>query len=177
MERNVYQRAATPCLKDASRILDTLGLDWWCEAGTCLGIVRDKDFIAHDSDIDIGLIEWERWQELEKALIADDFHQLHTFGTPENGLEMSFSKHGVKIDFFFFYPKGERLWHSAWKDGEQLFLEFKAKYILPTKRTEFLGFEVNLPNDTDSYLQSRYGDWHIINKDWDWSKDPLCIRK
>lgn len=181
-ERNIFQRAATPCLKDAARILDELKLNWWCEAGTCLGIVRDKDFIEHDSDIDIGVTDWRKAKLLEDALIKDGFHQIHVYGEPENGYEMAFSKHGVKIDFFFFYHSDKGLWHSAWQGKEQLFLDFKKEDILPTQRVLFIpennvSFEVNLPADTDAYLTARYGDWKEVKKDWKWDIDPLCLRK
>lgn len=176
-DRNIFQRAATPCLKDAAKLLDSLGANWWCEAGTCLGIIRDGDFIAHDSDIDIGLTDWERAEEIEAAFLKDGFIPIHTYGTYENGYEIALSKHGVKIDLFFFYHAGDKIWHSAWEGDRQLFLDFEAACIEPTQRRDFLGFSVNLPCDTEAYLTARYGDWHIVKKDWNWNLDPLCLRK
>ena len=42
-------------LKDVSKILKGHDIKYWLEAGTCLGAYREKDFIAHDTDIDIGI--------------------------------------------------------------------------------------------------------------------------
>jgi phosphorylcholine metabolism protein LicD len=182
-ERNIYQRAATPCLKDAAKVLDALGVNWWCEAGTCLGIVREKDFIAHDSDIDIGTTDWERHEEIYRAFIEAGFWEVHTYGKPDDGLEYAFSKHGVKIDIFFFYKAGNKLCHSAWLEDKQLFYDFPKSYIEPTQRAKFVPDHkygvifVNLPHDTNAYLTARYGDWNKVNKDWRWDIDPLCLRK
>lgn len=175
--RNTYQRAATSTLRDAAKICDSLGLEWWCEAGTCLGLVRDKDFVAHDSDVDIGILGYDKHQELEEALKKDGWFFKNKFGTPENGYEFAYVKHGVKLDFFFFYEDGAKIWHSAWQAGKQLFLDFPRDIILPVRRERFLDYEVNLPYNKEEYLTCRYGDWQVINKEWNWATDPKCLRK
>lgn len=177
LERNIYQRAAYNHLKELAPLLDKMDITWWCEAGTCLGAVRDKDFIPHDSDIDIGIVEHSKSEYIKKFLYDKGWAFLREFGTPDNGYEMALSKHGVKVDLFFFYEEGSKLWHSAWVGKKQLFLDFPKDLILPVRREKFLDMEVNLPYNPEEYLTCRYGDWHKIVKDWRWDEDPKCLRK
>lgn len=44
---------AAEVLLQAADVLDSLNVDWWVSAGTLLGIYREGDFIAGDTDIDV----------------------------------------------------------------------------------------------------------------------------
>lgn len=164
-------------LKEIAKILDELNCNWWVEAGTCLGAIRENKFIDHDTDIDIGLTDKDKIWYIARGLLEKGFSLIHDFGTIENGYEFSWRKWGVKVDFFIFYEDLNRdiLWHSAWKNKKQLFFEFPKRLFKDLKRIKFFDFEVNIPNPVEEYLKLRYGDWKEINKEWDWAKDPKCI--
>jgi fukutin len=156
-----------------ARALNTAGIKWWLEAGTCLGFAREQDFIDHDKDIDIGIWPGEDPHKVVEAIEGTELSKIHIFGTPERGYEVSFKNEGVKVDVFFFY-EDDYLWHAAWKHGEMIRLQF-TKFGLREER--FKGIKVFVPDPTELYLEERYGDWKTIKKDWDWAKDPLCIKQ
>jgi len=162
-------------LQVIAKILDELDCHWWLEAGTCLGAVRENGIMDHDLDTDIGLTDKDKIWEISKKLLKNGFSLIHDFGAVDNGYEFSWRRLGVKTDFFIFYEEGDILWHSAWKNGKQLFFEFSKDLFEDLKRIEFLGFEANIPNPPEQYLRERYGDWKKVVKEWDWAKDPRCI--
>lgn len=165
-------------IQDISNVLENLKIKWWLEAGTCLGAVRENGFIDHDTDTDIGIIidnSADVWY-IARDLIKKGFSLIHDFGTIENGYEFSFRRWGIKTDFFLFYEDKNILWHSAWKNGKQLFFEFNKKIFSNLKEVKFLGIKAFIPNPPEEYLVARYGkEWKIPNKNWNWSIDPKCI--
>jgi len=149
---------------------------WWLEAGTCLGAIREGDFIDHDLDIDIGIAPKENPYVIIESLIQSGFHLWHIFGTPDKGFEIDFRKRGVKCDVFFFY-EDTHVWHAAWDKGEMLRLEFDKSPFKNLKQMKFRGITVYVPNPPEEYLTARYGDWQTVKKDWKWNEDPLCIKR
>lgn len=170
-------------LVDAKRILNNLGIKFWLEAGTCLGAIRDKGFISYDKDMDIGvyaedLNSVEAFLNLTKHFIDGGFSLAHTFGTIENGFEISFHKRGIKLDVFWFYKKDHFRWHSAWMGRgynltDQLFYRYRADLVEELRMIDFLGHKMPIPKNFNEYLTTKYGNWHIKVKDWDWAKSPL----
>jgi cytidyltransferase-like protein len=173
---------------------------WWLEAGTCLGIVRDGDFIAHDTDIDFGLagtelLHWERLQArfLEAGFTLHKAWTLPISETRQRGpkpqerkIELSFKYADVKVDLFFFFNRGDWIWHGAWgpgKDGrwEEGNLEF-LPHVFPAALFEnlqeimFKGVRCFLPNPPEEYLAARYGpDWKTPNKAYQYWRDCRAV--
>ena len=179
-ERNLYQIAATRAIEAAVKKLRASGLKWWAEGGTCLGAVRHGDAIPHDTDVDFMILmeDKDKVAAFRQSLEDDkDFHYLHTFGTPENGYEFSFANHGVKIDFFFAYEEGDKLWYSSWYGAEQLFYDLPKCLFDDLKEIEMQGVKFFIPNPPEEYLTLLYGDWQTVNPDWNWVTDPVCLRK
>ena len=171
-DRNVYQRAADNCFKDLIPVLNELGIEYWLEAGTCLGAIREKDFVPHDSDIDIGLRDVDQADQLEQALQKAGFNYIHTFGKKDNGYEFSYSKHGVKVDFFFFYEDDNIMWHSAWSGDTQYHYDYPKRLFEDLKEIKFRDIDTYVPNPPEEYLTIKYGDWKTPVKEWDWDTDP-----
>lgn len=180
--QEIDQRIARENLKDVVETLNQLQFSaWWLEAGTCLGAIREKRFIPHDSDIDIGImaIDVAKSEALGDALIAKGFsaNSANNGGTPEYGYEISFIRNGINVDFFFFYEDGDTLWHGAWSSAGIHKHVFTKSLFEELLQIEFLGLHVFVPNPAEQYLEERYGDWQTPKYDWDWKVDPLCVKK
>ena len=156
------------CLKFAIDVLSANQCTWWLEAGTCLGAIRERGFITHDSDIDIGLHpkELALWDKLHADMIAAGFEFLRAWTHGKKRMELSFRKNGVKIDLFFFYDDGDFWWHGAFgpnKDGgwdhdwEFLPHVFSAHLFKDLKPVTFHNLPCFLPNPPERYLLERYG--------------------
>lgn len=181
------QTTALKNLKDITEILQLMDCEYWLEAGTCLGAYREHGFIAHDNDTDIGVLQRDFLDiravvDLFYRLMSKGFNIYHTFGKLEKGFEIAVMRDLVKTDIFFFYEKGDKLWHGAWKNGgrngdsDLIKLVFNKADILPLGQIDFLGSLFYVPGNIEAYLVARYGDdWAVPNKKWDWSSSPKCI--
>lgn len=165
-------------LKDAAEVLNELDCHWWLESGTCLGAVREGDFIDHDLDVDVGLTDRDKATEIvEKMRIRG--HQVYkTYGTLRHGLEVAMIKNGVKTDFFWFYKYKDKLWHAAYQtmDGLKYYRKYSFDKDLfdKPKSYNFKGIQTYLPNPPEKYLEQMYGEWQTPVKDWSWWESPLC---
>lgn len=171
------QSKALKNLKDTIEILENLGIYYWLEAGTCLGAIREKDFIAHDTDIDIGVFGLDKKDDVAIEMVKKGFEFHYIYGTKYKGYEMSFIRDGIKVDIFYFYKNDGIIYTSIWNKKEQIILDFPARLFEELKEIEFLGLKVKVPNPPEEYLTIRYGDWKQVVKKWDWAYGAKNIRK
>ena len=156
-------------LELAIRVLEGHKCKWWLEAGTCLGAVREKDFISNDPDIDIGIDgqHIDLWDTLQEDFIAAGFELYKAWTSPQGKrVELSFTRKEIKLDLFFFFRKGDKLWHGAFgPDADErwgqymVFMPhiFTASLFDDLKPIMFRGKQCYLPNPPSQYLVERYG--------------------
>lgn len=156
-------------LADGYRALAEVGCRPFLVDGTLLGAVREGGFLAHDTDVDLGVFIEHYRHGLPRILGALGFQTWRTFGTPERGFQYSFKRDGVKLDVFFYYDDGERF-HAAWKDGQPIrygYPHFELAALL------FLGGLYLAPADPEAFLARKYGpDWRVPVTQWDWAWGP-----
>jgi iron(III) transport system permease protein len=175
-------KSGVSILSDIINILEKKECFWWLEAGTCLGAIREKNFIGHDIDIDIGInTESFSWDILVEA-VKKGFTVYQIYGMRHLGLEVSLMRDGVKVDIFVFYRKEDKRWMGCWKNGgrngmsDLVKLVFDAELMEKTLWMEFLGLSVRVPFDTIRYLVARYGEsWQTPDMKWNWATSPKCI--
>jgi phosphorylcholine metabolism protein LicD len=184
-------------LKNAKEVLDTLGIEFWLHGGTCLGAIREKNFILHDWDIDLGVL-----QKDEHKLDSKEFERkglvlfsVHRDPKTSKGLIMSFR---TRLDFLagacvppllkrarflrvldinVFYEKDEFLWQAVYYNNKKMAYVFSKKLFENLKEIEFLGLKVKVPNPVEDFLTEHFGEWRIPKKNWKYDEDPPCIKK
>lgn len=163
--------------RDAFTLGDGVSATYWVAEGTCLGLIRDRQFIAWDTDIDFHV-----------ALEPDGEESMAAFAS----LLCSFKQTGFELCRTTF--KGNRFTQIAFRDvlNKNLFFDILAFYrngngfdhwsecgvqrmpsemvniwsALPVCDT-FLPF----PNTPESYLEYRYGpDWKVPTR----SRENRC---
>ncbi len=173
---------ANESLKDLKEVLDKMNIPFWLSDGTLLGHQREKDFISHDPDIDVGIFieDWKR--ECLTELKNKGFDLSLQFGLEECGLEYAIEKRDIKIDLFFFYkglPNRNVYWHSAWTKSPKIGGKFRQMircFYEPfeLKEIEFKGNKFLAPDNIIKYISQKYGDdWETPKEKWDWATDPL----
>jgi hypothetical protein len=163
-------------LLDARAALNSLGITFWLTDGTLLGYFREGGIIEHDCDVDLGLMIESYSDDIIPAFRERGFDVKYVLGEKKRGLELSFEREGVKVDLFFFYREGDRVWHGAWEGMDKGRKRNLIKYhYVPfdLKEIEFVGARFNVPADTLKYVETKYGrDWRTPVKDWDWAMGP-----
>jgi hypothetical protein len=124
--------------------------------GTLLGAVRDGDFISHDDDTDVFILNENR----EKFLaLLFDFRKIGFEVAIYDKSLSSIIRNNEFIDIYFFRKNilGNRVCN-----GDSL----SPKYLGAFDCIDFLGVPFNTPNNYISFLEKAYGkDWRISKKD------------
>ena len=133
-------------LKD---VLDKRGVEFQITFGTLLGAIREKDFIAHDEDIDLQIMEED------KLRFFDTLPELRKFGFEvarydRRGL-LSIYRKGEYIDFYFYRNRGDG---TRYCSG----YIFPCEIIEQSMNYEFKGLDVKIPVEYIKFLIYTYGD-------------------
>ncbi len=162
-------------LAQARDITEALGMRCWLTDGTLLGCYRENNFLGHDGDVDMGCLIDDYTPDIFDSFKKRGWACKSVFGRRDCGLEISFEKGGVKLDIFFFYREGNRLWHGAWRKVDK-HTKNLIKYHYDSfdlKRGDFLGESFYIPADTEKYVATKYGPgWRTPVKEWDWTFGP-----
>jgi glycerol-3-phosphate cytidylyltransferase len=155
-----------------AKVFDQNNVPYWLTDGTLLGYHREKDFISHDLDTDIGIMFKDFSPHVLRKLTKEGFKIHHVFGYPEDSLEISLVRKGIKTDLFFFYERGHnKVYHCAFLKGKQRIDYEYEKFSL--QKIEFLGYKFFAPDNILKYVTTKYGSgWSTPVKDWDWAYSP-----
>ena len=100
-------------LKEARDLLNKLNISWFLMGGTLLGFMREKDFIPHDDDMDIGVFIQDWTPKITEEFQVQGWQWASKMGTNEAGLEYRFIKDGIQLDVFFWYKEQHYYWYAA----------------------------------------------------------------
>jgi len=174
---------ATEDLLLVKKVFDQNQTPFFLAYGTLLGAVREGDFIAHDDDIDLGVIEpidlktrkkigWTLYdlgfdgQEIMfRVFNRMEPAELGYNGDGETGIIVA--KRNVKMTIFFFKETtcdlhGEEMVCIP-KLGAPPLISYPAKFTRKLEIINFKGEKFLVPSPPEDYLSWVYEDW----------KDPL----
>ena len=173
-EGNNHQKMKSMLMRTID-ILNDIGLKYWLDAGTLLGIIRDGDLIPWDYDADIGILP-ETSHEIMKHRIkflpkySIYRRKVNSIWLPENTrvLKVKTVLERIKqinfhLDLFCVYPLYDTY---RWIDSDSLKHADK-KYFDKLDTITWEGREIKIPNHVEEYLSFRYGDWKTPNENYD----------
>lgn len=186
---------ARKVLLTITRLLDKNNIVYHLEGGTLLGIVRDKDLLPWDHDVDISI----------PSLAVPDFLKLR-FTLLLRGYKLSIRKSEIEVgpikrgDYSVFKIKpltGYLLhWLFPGQHGKFIVLDVfvkttdsrhtywqAKKKIMRVEKKFYESFEtvkyhnqvLKVPQQFRNYLTQKYGDWSVPVKDWECSTDERTI--
>ncbi|QTD64342.1 LicD family protein [Acinetobacter towneri] len=158
-------------LLDFDKAMKEVGIEYWLFFGTLLGAYREKSFIGHDFDIDVGLFQKSYTIEMESILVRNGFRKKREFLIDDGkfGREETYEKDGVSIDLFYFSRSNTtffcHLFDNKDKQGVAINVENNGGYIVrelsyPYKGFSnliFLGKDFMVPTNVHEILVCDYG--------------------
>ena len=146
--------AAAERLIDIKRILDQLGAVFFIASGTCLGAVRDGQFIEWDDEMDMGSVIGlngldEKTIDRGIAAFEDNGYYVHVDRSSRHigvhvvkgSIRADWTCHRIVGDSVFQYP------------GVRTSLEL----FTQLKEIDFIGEKFLVPNPPEKYLETKYG--------------------
>lgn len=172
-------------LKIMKESFDEINHEFWLDYGTLLGAIRDKDFIGHDDDLDIGTFDLdnETKKKLSDILVSKGMKRFKRYEMDGIIIEEAFRYNDTHIDIFY-YHRGENktIWCYFCDIGPKMEFQNFPDYQLAkgyrthkvTSRFEglmpynFKGEVFNIPSNYDEYLKDNYGESYMIKmENWD----------
>jgi hypothetical protein len=136
-------------LGDVIGALERFDLRPFLVSGTLLGHVRSGELMAHDYDIDLGVLPGEA----DAARVVSALSNLADFSIDAQELKVV-ANHvsGFGADVFIHYERDGLLWH-----GTDIHEWWNTPFGL--NRGALHGIDVWVPDDAERYLDENYGTW------------------
>jgi len=162
-------------LKDLHKILNKYNIKYFLACGTCLGFVRDGEFMKWDRDIDIGIIPekkpFERIIYREMIKLGYEFNKKTVPRKSHRdaiGMEIplisfiQFSKYKIDVDFYICHFNNK---HTRCALGRKC--SAPVHCLDELKNIDIRGLSYNIPNPIEDYMIWNFGKgWKIPDKEF-----------
>jgi len=180
----LFKKVGKEALYKVDKVFNELNILYWLEFGTLLGAIREKDFIQHDLDIDLGCFFEDYNKNNEKIFEKYGFKKTREFliDNGKFGREETYSYKGVDIDIFYFHKRKDVMFCHTFapiegKSREGTIEEIGGLLVRELsypykgfKKIKFLGKDFNIPSNVEEHLSASYGENYMI-------KDPNYSNK
>lgn len=138
-------------------ILASANIRCFLHYGTLLGAIREKNFIPHDNDADMGAFidDFDGVISLLPAFMKNGF----VFNSQRCGRMLQFTRKGEQIDLFFAVRKSVAFGHR-WAIDERV--SVPAAHLDNLITVDFLAQEFLMPSQPERLMRNLYGKtWNI----------------
>jgi hypothetical protein len=162
VEKSFDVKKASRALSDLTRMANEKGTPVFLVSGTLLGYVREGQLLAHDKDIDVGIVGWENQYNLCMALQETGLFTVstqHLKGKDTFYIPIKHNDTGMWIDVFVYHPQG-----SHWVTGVDFFFGYRQTFAFTPfelQEIEFLGVKMQAPANAELNLTENYGNWRV----------------
>ena len=176
----ISSKKAQKVLKDINQLFKRNKIEWFPISGTFLGFIREKSFLGHDLDIDIGLLDKNiSFEKIKNIMRKNNIFKISKieyqkcFIDKNNFLNKPtfariIHKNGINVDLYFHFKKGNYIYHGTssilWKNTLFELCDYK-----------IYGMKIRGPADNDLYLTETYGDWRKEKINYDFHRDMMSL--
>lgn len=153
-------QAATSALTDLQNTLDEVNTKAFLVSGTLLGYARQKSFLTHDKDIDVGIFEADNiFDVINTLMVSGKFNVKKGYFNIGRMYQMPVVHlpTGFAIDIFIYHQDGDSLITGVQSNfGYTQNFRF-SKFDL--QEIQFIDTRFYAPSDIDKNLTENFGDW------------------
>ncbi len=153
---------ASEALRTLAQVFKDNGQKFFLVSGTLLGYEREGQLLAHDKDIDVGVIGWENQYDICMALQKSGeftFSVQLLKGDRAYYFPIMHNSTATWIDIFVYYPQDDKL-----VTGVDFFFGHQQRFAFTPfnlKPVNFLGVDMYVPDDIPRNLEENFGDWRV----------------
>lgn len=167
-------------------ILESIDVKSFADFGTMLGIVREGRLLAHDMDVDIGVL-LNNTLDIHKIRILmerNGFKLWRQYIYGEDVVEESYTLKGLKVDLnyykvnesnsytWLFYTKPGYIYD---KSNERHIVEMSYSTIKEMKTVRVNNVEIVIPANAEQLLVEKYGEsWRTPDTGWIYWQSPAA---
>lgn len=182
--RRMLRRHGKEVLSYIAEVIERHNIPAFAAYGTLLGFVRDKGFLPHDDDIDLGILpgEWTP-RRLLKVLLEEErgFSFLFAFSYNGQVTEFKLQYGGVPVDFFFYEDDGEKFFAGSYHyfpnveypspnaNSAQRVCEPR---IVALDKIHVFDIDFPIPANVEYVLEKLYGNWRVPVTEWNDNLHP-----
>lgn len=152
-------------------VLEKLGMIYRITDGTILGLYRNGNFIPHDNDIDVDVLDFANNGLLHKKMLAIGMKLGRKVVYKKKIQQLVYYNDAeIVFDIVFWHSRGDLIYNYSEKGYERV---QKKKYFENLLQIEYKGKKYFMPSHIEEWLEMRFGkDWKIPKtyKD-DWKKE------
>lgn len=167
----------------AKSALDSIGIHYWLDFGTLLGIYRDNSLLPNDLDIDLGVFLKDYSSEIEKAMKTYGFKlkKEYSIDNKNYGLEQTYELDGVTVDLFYYSYDEQKMWSHVFVNFPGITFKDSIKIkggLLPIEqyfpkvgfsKLHFKHHNFTIPHPPHEYLSYHYGDDYLTPRFWNYT--------
>ena len=142
---------------DVFRTFNDLGVIYWADFGTLLGIIRDDDIISHDDDVDVCIVDNKQTHVLMETSVRS---RLESLGYTLKRLNWSayrvYSQFGLFTDVYLTTVKGDTIIGATGENSN-----ISKRLVGLTNIHSWKGLDVHVPEHVHETLVWRYGETYM----------------
>jgi glycosyltransferase involved in cell wall biosynthesis len=190
-QREALRLNGPEVLRELHGIMSGLRINYFADFGTLLGFVRDGGFMAHDTDLDLGVIVESDAQidRLREALQERGCTLWRSYSYDGTTAEESYyfpyeAPHPkLKFDINYYRSDGDTSYTylfyrepgEDYLDSERSVVKMVYSLIRGTTKIERLGLKIPVPLDAERLLAEKYGpNWRIPDPGWIYWQSPAA---
>lgn len=159
--------AAVKALAALQATLGSRGHEVFLVSGTLLGYAREGQLLAHDKDIDVGIVKWESQFDIVMALLDSGQFAVDTRtlrGEQTYHLPIKHLASNTDIDIFIYHREADKLITGV--QSRFGYLQRFAFSSFGLKLVDFMGIRIHVPDDIDRNLTENFGNWRFPDPEY-----------
>lgn len=188
IKKKMLHRYGYHLLEDLNRVFKSASVPYFVDFGTLLGMVRDNGFIAHDIDIDLGVIATKKQQIMIRKALQDAGHKLwRTYRIDDNIVQESYhymswiNKPLIRFDINYYVNDDEysKTWlfyrepDTYYPPGIRNVVELVYSRIEKISTLQIKGHTIPVPYNAQRILEEKYGpNWKVPDPNWIYWNSP-----